>query len=150
MKLYGHTGQRMLRAEPLERRELLAADLWCSGAVLPPDTSQFTDVAIVQEQVPVVAAEVDDTQPRAREGDDDKETGDRVGTLKRPRDRDSQDDSEDVTVTASASVAVAAVDPIVDVDQPQERERFDVDDDTSPEEDAALKRPRDQKSQDAT
>ena len=78
MKLRGRTGQRMLRVEQLERRLLLAADLSCQGAALPPDTSPYSDVAMVQDQMQVGAAQVDDTQLRERAGDRN-ETGDRVG-----------------------------------------------------------------------
>jgi hypothetical protein len=109
--------------------------------------SPFSDVAMVQDQMQVGAAQVDDTQLRERAGDRN-ETGDRVGALKRPRDQDSQDDhAEGVTVTASTSMAVAAVDSTVDIDQPQSRERDAADADPPTAEDAALKRPRDQDSQ---
>jgi hypothetical protein len=143
MKMYGRTGQRMLRAEQLEKRELLAADLCFHGEVLPPDTSQFSDVAIVQDQVPVIAAEVDDT-PQERERNDNSSLPDDVDpALKRPQDRDSQDD----TVTASTSLASSAAAEVDDT--PQERERNDnssLPDDVDP----ALKRPQDRDSQDDT
>ena len=144
MKSYGHTYQRMLRAEQLEKRELLAADLWCSGAILPSDTSQFNDVAIVQDQVPVVAAQIDDTPQDRNRNDNSSLPDDLDPALNRPRGRDSQDD----TVSVITSMAVATVDP-VENDTPQDRNRND--NSSLPEDlDPALKRPRDRDSQDVT
>jgi hypothetical protein len=109
MKLNGRTGQRLLRAEQLENRELLAADLCCRDAVLPPDGSQFGNSTAVQEQAQVVSTEVDDTPPQQRaRSREDCDTG--VGAQQRPRDRDNEDD----TTTVNTSLGSAAVDAFLE------------------------------------
>jgi hypothetical protein len=143
MKSNRNTWQRTLAAESLERRELLAADLWCRGAALPPDLQQ-AEIVMVQNQAGPASAGVSDAPPQeqVRSGEN-SDTG--VGRQKRPRDRDSQDAT--VIATASASISATSDEPKLDAPQPQERERADENSDTGV---GAQKRPRDRDSEDAT
>ena len=97
MKTNRNTSHRTLKAEQLERRELLAAD-WGGATAVPPDSCQSDDVAVVQGPMQAPPADAA-SQPQQRSREEASSGG---GALQRPRDRISEEVAEDLTLTASA------------------------------------------------
>jgi hypothetical protein len=125
--------KRRLSVEPLERRELLAADLACQVAI-PPEATGSVNTAMVQQQAQLAdEASVDSTLQRR----DRSEASSGIGALERPRDRTSQDAESALTSTLAASQ--------LSDDPPQERQRTDEDNNTGV---GRQKRPRDRDDED--
>ena len=102
MKAKRHT-YRSLKAESLERRELLAAD-WGGGTAIPPESCQTDDVAIVQGPMQASATEsASQPQQRSRE-----EASSGTGALQQPRDRISEEVDVETDVTLATSTSVSA------------------------------------------
>ena len=101
MKTNRNTSHRTLKAEQLERRELLAAD-WGGATAVPPDSCQIDDVAVVQGPMQALPADAA-PQPQQRSREEASSGG---GALQRPRDRIS----EEVTLETDVTLTVSAID----------------------------------------
>lgn len=102
MKANRHT-YRSLKAESLERRELLAAD-WGGGTAIPPESCQTNDVAAVQGPMQASVTEAaSQPQQRSRE-----EASSGIGALQQPRDRISEEVDVETGVTLATSTSVGA------------------------------------------
>lgn len=124
MKSHRSAGRRTLRTEPLEKRELLAADMggWGAAASMPvmecldgvcEERVQQREQAEDCDSMPVMECSDGVREPWQRQRDrsqEDCETGE--GAQQRPRDRDSQTNEDQSD--ADAATLAGAVDAVLE------------------------------------
>jgi hypothetical protein len=137
-----HIGRRSLRLELLERRNLLAADLFSAENLsFSVDPCLDGTQTLSQEEGLAIDADYVPPQEQVENRQDADQSPNEDAALKRPRDQDSREEAESSTLLAIATADLSSA-----ATQPQEQVENRQDADHSPNEDAALKRPRDQTS----